>query len=69
MIRPAVLRRRNCQCNRSERGAAMQSVLMSVYRTLKLRGHYPLGTVVLALRTYTATGALPPLPQPIPSRG
>ena len=69
MIRPAVLLRRNCQCNRSERGAAVQSVLMSVYRTLKLRGHDPLGTVVEALRAYTATGVLPPLPQPITSRG
>lgn len=69
MIRPAMLLRRNCQCNRSERGAAVQSVLISVYRTLKLRGHDPLGAVVEALRTYTATGSLPPLPQPIPSRG
>ena len=73
MIRPAVLLRRNCQCNRSQRGAAVQSVLMSIYRTLKLRGHDPLGTIVDALRTYTATGALPPLPPPpaakTPARG
>ena len=69
MIRPAVLLRRNCQCNRSERGAAVQSVLMSVYRTLKLRGHDPLATVVEALRTYTATGSLPPLPPPTPTCG
>lgn len=64
MIRPAVLLRRNCQCNRSERGAAVQSVLMSIYRTLKLRGHDPLGTIVEALRTYTTTGVLPTLPAP-----
>ena len=33
-IRPAVVRRKNSQSNRSERGAATQAVLMSVYRTL-----------------------------------
>ena len=43
MIRPAVILRKNCQSNRSEKGAAVQAVLMSVYRTLKLRGHDPLG--------------------------
>jgi len=37
-IRPAVIMRKNILCNRSEAGAQTQSVLMSVYRTLKLRG-------------------------------
>jgi hypothetical protein len=62
MIRPAVILRKNCQSNRSERGAAVQAVLMSVYRTLKLRGHDPLATIDSALRTYLTTGHLPPLP-------
>ena len=62
MIRPAVILRKNCQSNRSERGAAAQAVLMSVYRTLKLRGHDPLATIDAALRTYLTTGQLPPLP-------
>ena len=62
MIRPAVILRKNCQSNRSERGAAAQAVLMSVYRTLKLRGHDPLATIDAALRTYRTTGQLPPLP-------
>jgi hypothetical protein len=62
MIRPAVILRKNCQGNRSEQGAAVQAVLMSVYRTLKLRGHDPLDTIESALRTYLATGQLPPLP-------
>ena len=62
MIRPAVILRKNCQGNRSEHGAAVQAVLMSVYRTLKLRGHDPLDTIVSALRTYMTTGQLPPLP-------
>lgn len=62
MIRPAVILRKNCQGNRSESGAAVQAVLMSVYRTLKLRGHDPLDTIESALRTYLTTGQLPPLP-------
>ena len=62
MIRPAVILRKNCQCNRSEQGAAVQAVLMSVYRTLKLRGHDPLDAIASALRTYLATAHLPSLP-------
>jgi len=62
MIRPAMILRKNCQSNRSEKGAAVQAVLMSVYRTLKLRGHDPLVTIDSALRTYLTTGQLPPLP-------
>jgi hypothetical protein len=69
MIRPAVVLRRNSQCNRSEKGAATQAVLMSVYQTLKLRGHDPLTTIAEALRTYVATGKLPPLPAPLPANG
>jgi hypothetical protein len=62
MIRPAVILRKNSQCNRSERGAATQAVLMSVHRTLKLRGHDPRQTIADALTAYAATGVLPPLP-------
>jgi transposase len=62
MIRPAVILRKNCQSNRSEKGAAVQAVLMSVYRTLKLRGHDPLATMAPALRAWVTTGQLPPLP-------
>ena len=47
--------RRNSQSNRSERGAAVQSAMMSVYQTLKLRGHPPLATIASALRTYVTT--------------
>ena len=61
-IRPAVILRKNSQCNRSQRGAATQAVLMSVYRTLKLRGHDPRSTIENALRTWSETGKLPPLP-------
>jgi transposase len=62
MIRPAVILRKNSQCNHSERGAAIQAILMSVYRTLKLRGHDPITTIVKALRVYVKTGVLPSLP-------
>ena len=61
-IRPAVILRKNSQSNRSDRGAATQAVLMSVYRTLKLRGLNPTKTIAEALRTYLTTGQLPPLP-------
>ena len=62
MIRPAVVLRKNSQSNRSERGAAVQAVMMSIYQTLKLRGLDPLATITDALRTYVTTGELPPLP-------
>jgi len=61
-IRPAVILRKNSQSNRSDRGAATQSVLMSVYRTLKLRGLNPTETITEALRNYLNTGEMPPLP-------
>ncbi|MBK8267223.1 MAG: transposase [Planctomycetes bacterium] len=61
-IRPAVNIRKNSQSNRSERGAKTQSVLMSVYRTLKQRGHSPIETIAKAIETYLNTGQLPPLP-------
>ncbi len=61
-IRPAVILRKNCQSNRSDRGAATQAILMSVYRTLRLRGLNPTRTIADALRIYVATGQLPPLP-------
>ena len=61
-IRPAVIMRKNSLCNRSDSGARVQAILMSVYRTLRLRGLDPLDTIVAALREYVRTGTLPPLP-------
>jgi hypothetical protein len=61
-IRPAVIIRKNSYCNRSERGADVQAVLMSIYRTLKQRGHDPLKAITEALSAYLTTGKLPPLP-------
>jgi transposase len=64
-IRPAVILRNNSQCNRSQQGAATQAVLMSIHRTLKLRGHDPRAAIHHALRTLSATGTLPPLPESV----
>jgi transposase len=61
MIRPAVIIRKNSQSNRSDKGAATQAILMSIYRTLKLRGLDPLAAVADALRTCLSSGQLPPL--------
>ncbi len=61
-IRPAVIIRKNSYGNRSERGADTQAVLMSVYRTLKQRGHDPLKAITKGLTEYLKTGKLPSLP-------
>jgi transposase len=69
MIRPAVILRKNSYANGSENGAETQAVLMSVFRTLKQRGHHPVGAVLAALRTCLQTGQLPPLPEPTTANG
>jgi transposase len=68
-IRPAVIIRKNSYGNRSQHGADCQAVLMSVFRTLKQRGHDPITTICNALATYLKTGQLPPLPENITSLG
>ncbi len=61
-IRPAVIMRKNIYANRSQNGAHTQAVLMSVYRTLKLRNHDPIKTIASAIALYIRTGNLPPFP-------
>jgi transposase len=68
-IRPAVILRKNSYGNRSQRGADCQAVLMSVFRTLKQRGHDPIRTVVAAIEQFLRTKQLPPLPPKITSDG
>jgi transposase len=68
-IRPAVLMRKASYGNQSTRGAKTRAIMMTVCRTLKIRGLDPLQTIVDALRTYAATGQLPPLPNKISSEG
>ena len=65
-IRPAVLIRKTSYANQSDRGALTQSVLMTVFRTLRLRGLQPIDTILEALATWSQTGTLPPLPDPAP---
>ena len=69
MICPAVIIRKNSYGNRSQQGADCQAVLMSVFRTLKQRGHDPITTICDAIATYLKTGKLPPLPANITSNG
>ena len=61
-IRPAVIVRKNIYGNGSEDGAETQAVFMSVFRTLKQRGHNPVSAVIEGVRIYLKTGSLPPLP-------
>jgi transposase len=61
-IRPAVIIRKNSLCNRSEQGAATQAILMSIFRTLKMRGMDATPTIAQALQTLLRTGTLPRLP-------
>ena len=68
-IPPAVILRKNSQSNRFEQSAATQAVLMSVHRTLKLRGLNPTKAIADALRTYLTTGQLPPLPNAATANG
>jgi transposase len=68
-IRPAVIIRKNSYCNRSPRGAETQAMLMSIYRTLKQRGHDPLSVITQALMTWVTTNQLPHLPAKCTSNG
>jgi hypothetical protein len=61
-IRPAVIARKNSFHNTSEKGANTQAILMSIYRTLRLRGLDPIKSITDALGAYIATGKLPSLP-------
>lgn len=68
-IRGAVIMRKNSYNNRSEKGASTQSVLMSVFFTIKQRGLNPVDTVKKALKKYMKTGKLPRLAELTASNG
>ena len=59
---------RDAASDHSDRGAYTQSVLMSVLRTLRLRGHNPIDVLLEALERYSKTGKLPALPDTTNSR-
>lgn len=68
-IRPAVIIRKNSYGNRSDHGADVQAILMSIFFTLKKRGHNPVHAIQNALTHYITTGHLPPLPKTITAEG
>ncbi len=68
-IRPAVILRKNSYGNRSQEGADAQAVLMSIFFTLKKRGHNPVAVLREALTVHLKTGQLPPLPDNIVANG
>ncbi|MCX7001789.1 MAG: IS66 family transposase, partial [bacterium] len=67
-IRPAVISGKSSFHNTSNHGAQAQAALMSVYCTLKLRGHDPIETIRDALACHIGGGKLPPLPKLAASR-
>lgn len=68
-IRGAVIMRKNSFNNRSQKGAMTQSVLMSVFFTIKQRGLNPVDTVKKALEIYIETRSLPRLAEFTASHG
>ncbi|WP_246539331.1 IS66 family transposase [Telmatocola sphagniphila] len=68
-IRPGVMMRKVSFGSYSQQGARTRSILMSIYRTLKLREQDPLKETESALHTYMLTGVLPPLPVKLSSGG
>lgn len=62
-IRPAVVSRKTSYGNRSKQGADVQAMLLSILRTLELRGYNPVNTLLFLVQEHLRTGkpiALPP---------
>ena len=66
-IRPAVIMRKNICHNKSNNGAQVQAILMTIYRTLKIRGYNPIEVIVQALTHYIKNGSLPEFPEVLTS--
>ncbi len=62
IIRPVFIIQKGSYANRSDQGADVQAILMSIFFTLKQRGRNPINTIYDALTTYLKTGQLPPMP-------
>ena len=60
-IRPAVILRKISYGNHSERGADIQAIFMSVFRTLQLRGQNPVQNVLEIIEKHLASGKPPAL--------
>ncbi|MBI3631099.1 MAG: IS66 family transposase [Candidatus Sungbacteria bacterium] len=62
-IRPAVVSRKTSYGNRSKQGADTQAMLLSIFRTLELRGYNPVNTLLFLAQEHLRTGkpmTLPP---------
>lgn len=68
-IRGAVIMRKNSYNNRSQKGSLTQSILMSVFFTIKQRRLNPVDTVKKALKIYIETDKLPMLAEIAVSNG
>ena len=60
---------KNSYVNSSEKGPQTQAPLMTILRTLKMRGHNPVQVLVDALKSYVLSAQLPPLPTKITAGG
>ncbi len=69
IIRPVFIIQKGSYGNRSDQGADIQAILMSIFFTLKKRGHNPINTIYNALTTYLKTGRLPPMPETVTANG
>ena len=65
-IRPAVVSRKTSYGNRSKQGADVQAMLMSIFRTLELRGYEPVNTLLFLVQEHLRTGKPMTLPPPLP---
>lgn len=66
-IRPAVVSRKTSYGNRSKEGADVQAMLLSIFRTLELRGYSPVNTLIFLVQEHLRTGKPITLPPPIAS--
>lgn len=64
-IRPAVVSRKISYGNRSQQGADVQAMLLSIFRTLELRGYSSVNTVIFLVKEHLRTGKRISLPPPL----
>lgn len=65
-IRPAVVSRKTSYGNRSKEGADVQAMLLSIFRTLELRGYNPVNTLLFLVQENLRTGKPITLPPALP---
>ena len=65
-IRPAVVSRKTSYGNRSKEGADVQAMLLSIFRTLELRGYNPVNALLFLLQEHLRTGKPMTLPPALP---